>query len=168
MIEAVNSTIANATASRGVVEQVDAASIAAVSAVLPPLPEGAPTVPQAPFVSPYIIVDLDFDKAVLQIRDSETGDVQDQFPSESRLAQIRRARDIQERVELQQRQQVNETPVQTSTPSPQSADVVTIQDVTSAQVANTPLSSPQIAIAALSTGAQSGQSNQSTNVSVLA
>tara|TARA_R110001592_G_scaffold27763_13_gene102759 strand:- start:45727 stop:46206 length:480 start_codon:yes stop_codon:yes gene_type:complete len=159
MIEAVNSTIANVAASRGVALQASAAS-----ATLPPLPEGAPNVPQAPFVSPYISVDLDFDTAVLQIRDSETGDVQQQFPTQSRLAQIRRAHDVQERADLQQNRQ---QPVNNVTSS-QGPDVVTIQDVTSAQASNTSLPAPQIAVAALSTGAQSGQVSQSAGVSVLA
>lgn len=45
--------------------------------------------PEAPYISPYISVDINYNKAVLQIRDSDTGDVLKQFPSESRLQQIR-------------------------------------------------------------------------------
>lgn len=157
MIEAVNSTIANATVSRDT-------GVRVVDTAPPPLPEGAPTVPQAPFVSPYISVDLDFDTAVLQIRDSETGDVQQQFPTQSRLAQLRRAQDAQERLDLQQRQQQP----QTQQVSPQQSNVVTLQDVTANQASNSSLPSPQVAIAALSTGAQSGQSGQSAGVSVFA
>ncbi|MCB9988723.1 MAG: hypothetical protein H6868_05225 [Rhodospirillales bacterium] len=45
---------------------------------------------QAPYVSPYIHVDLNYDKAVLQIRDSDTGDVLNQFPSQKRLEALAR------------------------------------------------------------------------------
>ena len=47
-----------------------------------PSPSNAP---QAPFISPFIAVNNDFDTAVIQIRDSDTGDVVRQFPSESTL-----------------------------------------------------------------------------------
>ncbi len=57
--------------------------------------------PQAPFVSPYISVDLNFNRAVLQIRDSDTGDVLRQFPSESRLEQIQRQARSAEQAEQQ-------------------------------------------------------------------
>ncbi len=157
MIEAVNSTIANVAVSRD-------AAVRSANTAPPPLPEGAPSVPQAPFVSPYISVDLDFDTAVLQIRDSETGDVQQQFPTQSRLAQLRRAQDAQESLDLQQRQQQP----QAQQAAAQQSNVVTLQDVTSSQASNTSLPSPQIAIAALSPGAQSGQAGQSAGVSVLA
>lgn len=40
---------------------------------------------QAPFISPAIHVDVNFNKAVILIRDSETGDVQETIPSESDL-----------------------------------------------------------------------------------
>ena len=166
MIEAVNSTIANAATSRAITETVDAVSVAPVNAVLPPAPQSAPEAPQAPYISPYISVDLNYNKAVLQIRDSETGDVQQQFPTESRLAQIRRSSEFQEREQLrdvqpQQRSQSSSSDVGT--------DVITLQQVTSAQPSNAaPSSTPQAAIAALSSGAQSGQSGQSAGVSVLA
>lgn len=40
----------------------------------------------APYISPAIHVDINYNKAVIQIRDSETGDVQETIPSESDLA----------------------------------------------------------------------------------
>lgn len=166
MIEAVNSTIASAATSRALTEAVDAVSVAPVNAVLPPSPQGAPDVPQAPYVSPYISVDLNYNKAVLQIRDSETGDVQQQFPTESRLAQIRRSSESIERAQL--RDVVPDQPAE-STPGSGGTDVITLQQVTSSQPSNAaPSSTPQAAIAALSTGAQSGQASQSAGVSVLA
>lgn len=41
--------------------------------------------PQAPFISPFIKIDDSSNKAVILIRDSDTGDVVRQFPSESSL-----------------------------------------------------------------------------------
>lgn len=38
-----------------------------------------------PYVSPYVALDPRFKTAVLQIRDSDTGDVRDQFPSHAVL-----------------------------------------------------------------------------------
>lgn len=45
----------------------------------------------APYISLYIKMDTNFDKAVLQIRDSDTGDVVRQIPTESELEAYRRA-----------------------------------------------------------------------------
>lgn len=52
--------------------------------------------PLAPYISPYIAVNNDYNKAVLQLRDSETGDVINQFPSEQTL----QARQAQEKATL--------------------------------------------------------------------
>ena len=159
MVDAVNSTIANIAPSR------DVASSGGAN-VAPPVPSEAPRAPQAPFVSPYISVDLNFDRAVLQIRDSETGDVEQQFPTQSRLVQLSRSQATQERLDVRQTSQQQSVE---HTPQPQQGpDVVTIQDVTSSQASNTSLPAPQIAAAALSTGAQSGQASESAGVSVLA
>src|SRR5690606_32781669 len=54
-------------------------------------PDRIQKAPQAPYVSPYVFMDISFNKAVLQIRDSDTGDVMTQFPSRSRLESSRRA-----------------------------------------------------------------------------
>ncbi|MBI2234624.1 MAG: flagellar protein FlaG [Micavibrio aeruginosavorus] len=56
-------------------------------------------VPQAPYISPYVHLDVNFDKAVLQIRDSETGDVVRQIPSEPALESARRQLAAQARSE---------------------------------------------------------------------
>lgn len=77
MIEAVNSAISNAQQARFTADQVAtlnsfAADIEAVESVA----RG----PVAPYVSPYVSVDTRFDTAVLQIRDSDTGDILTQFP----------------------------------------------------------------------------------------
>ncbi len=77
MIEAVNATAASAPLLRGNVEAVDAAQAYAAN------PERVQqSAPQAPYVSPYIAWNLDLNKAVLQIRDRNTGDVVREFPTE--------------------------------------------------------------------------------------
>lgn len=85
MIEAVNSVVSNATLVRGAAEQQSVTRSFAAN------PERVQEIPKAPFISPYIRVDTNFNKAVLQIRDSDTGDVIRQFPSESQLEAYRRA-----------------------------------------------------------------------------
>lgn len=169
MIEAVNSVVSNASALRAGTQQVDA-SIAATVNVTPVAVSDyeAPEAPKAPYISPYIALDFNYDKAVLQIRDSETGDVQDQFPSESRLAEIRRAQAQVEQARVSrgdnaQRQEVSES--RSDTPSPEvrevsARSVVSVQDVVSTPAANTvSSSSAQAASAALSAAAQSGQAS---------
>lgn len=79
MIEAVNSVLANASLSRG--SAVQASNIAKIDLE-------APQAPRAPYVSPIIALPPNADRAVLQVRDSETGDVLTQFPSESRIRAI--------------------------------------------------------------------------------
>lgn len=86
MIEAVNSVLANASLSRGSAEQLSTAAKANLE---------APTLPQAPFISPRIAIDTSANKAVIQIRDSDTGDVLTQFPSESRIRAIQAEQALQ-------------------------------------------------------------------------
>ncbi len=85
MIEAVNSVLSNAVLARGSAEQQSVARSFAAN------PERVQEVAQAPYVSPYISMNLDYNKAVLQIRDGDTGDVVRQFPSESQLEAYRKA-----------------------------------------------------------------------------
>ncbi len=48
--------------------------------------------PQAPFISPRIRVDVELDRTILEIRDSDTGEVVDTFvPTEQQLAAFARA-----------------------------------------------------------------------------
>ena len=86
MIEAVNSVLSNAPFTKAVVEQQ---SVATSFAANPERVQQAPI--QAPYISLYIKVDTKFDKAVLQIRDNDTGDVVRQIPTESQLEAYRRA-----------------------------------------------------------------------------
>lgn len=79
MIEAVNSVVANASALRAQAEQVSVARSFTAN------PERTQEVVQAPYVSPYISMDVNYNKAVLQIRDGDTGDVLKQFPSDTAL-----------------------------------------------------------------------------------
>ncbi len=172
MIEAVNSTIANATTVRGVVGQMDSASVSTVATVLPTSGSSAvPGVPQAPFVSPYIAVDLNFDKPVLQIRDAFTGDVMQQFPTKGRMAQIASSQ-AQMRASMQGQGTVSHVEtapitvstgptVQASHVAVQTVDVTTVQDVTATPASNTASSTPQIAVAALSAAAQSSAASSS-------
>lgn len=166
MIEAVNSTVANATTVRGVVGQMDSASVSAVATVLPASgSNAAPSAPQAPFVSPYISVDFNFNKPVLQIRDTQTGAVKQQFPTEGRMVQIASSQ-AQMRATMQGTSTVThyvETApspaLQASQTAVQTVDVTTVQDVTATPASNTASSTPQIAVAALSAAAQSSASS---------
>lgn len=79
MIEAVNSVVANSSALRAQAEQASAARSFTAN------PERTQEVVQAPYVSPYISMDVNYNKAVLQIRDGDTGDVLKQFPSDTAL-----------------------------------------------------------------------------------
>jgi hypothetical protein len=86
MIEAVNSVLSNAPYTKAIVEQQ---SVATSYAANPARVQQAAI--QAPYISLYIKVDTNFDKAILQIRDSDTGDVVRQIPTESQLEAYRRA-----------------------------------------------------------------------------
>lgn len=157
MIEAVNAVVANASLLRGSAEQASAARSFAAN------PARVQEVIQAPYVSPFIYVDVNYDKAVLQIRDSDTGDVLKQFPSEQTMAIRSR---IAERQAAQTQPDVPDAPAPTpsqqaaapkvDTPAPQP------QVNAQAQVAATALASTAQAAAAVSAPPTSG------NVSVTA
>lgn len=86
MLEAVNSVLQTAQFVRPQAEQTSAVDSFAGN------PERAQRVsPQAPYVSPYIYIDLGHNKAVIQLRNGETGDVEGQFPSEASLEARARA-----------------------------------------------------------------------------
>lgn len=89
MLEAVNSVLSNASYTKPVADQQSVATSYAAN------PEQVQRVPvQAPYVSLYIKVDVNFDKALLQLRDSDTGDVVQQIPSETQLEAYRRAQEV--------------------------------------------------------------------------
>lgn len=112
MIEAVNSTIAASSLTRAVAEQQSSAESFVAN------PERVQRVAQAPFVSPYISVDTNFDRAVLQIRDSDTGDVLAQYPTQSQLEAYRRAQSTEGEAQIRSQEQVDQSlsPDVTSTP----------------------------------------------------
>ncbi len=164
MIEAVNSATANAYLSRGVALQAggDAARPSPLEN------RSAPEAPQAPYVSPYIAVDLTYDRAVLQIRNAQTGEVERQYPSESRLQQLAQVEQRTQSAEQLRESISYQAPTNTSNASSQSLNVVTVQEVTSAAPSNEPSSSPQNAVAALSAGVQQAPATQTVSVDVLA
>lgn len=80
MLEAVNSVLQTAPLVRAQTEQVSAADSFAAN------PERVQrALPQAPYISPYIYLDVAHNKAIIQLRNGETGDVIGQFPSEASL-----------------------------------------------------------------------------------
>ncbi|HEU4837913.1 MAG TPA: hypothetical protein VFS88_00710 [Micavibrio sp.] len=81
-----NSVLSNAPYTKAIVEQQ---SVVRSFAANPSRVQEASI--QAPYLSLYIKVDTNFDKAVLQIRDNENGDVLRQIPTESQLEAYRRA-----------------------------------------------------------------------------
>lgn len=148
MIEAVNSVLQTTQFVRASSEQVSTLDAFAAN------PDRVQKAPQAPFISPYIYLDVNYDKAVIQLRNGETGDVENQFPSSTQLeAQARFAA----RREVQ-----SQTPQPTTTPKQSSGESVpvvthsTTGDEGSAQQTATLTAQHQAAFAA---AAQSGNSN---------
>lgn len=134
MIEAVNSVLSNAPIARAVVDQQSVATSFAAN------PDRVQVVAQAPYISPYIHVDVNFDKAVLQIRDSETGDVVRTIPTEGQMEAYRRAQTAQTPA-LNPRQQQAEAP---EAPAPAQTTEVRVPSVeTEAPVQSTAPASPQ-------------------------
>lgn len=132
MIEAVNSVLSNAPVARGNAEQNSQARSLAAN------PEKVQEVAQAPYVSPYIFMDINYDKAILQLRDSDTGDVLRQYPSESQLEAYRRAQSTSEptpsvKVETRETPTQNvETTQAPETPAPQAPEIQTATVTTEA------------------------------------
>lgn len=153
MIEAVNSVLSNAPLLRGNAEQSSSARPENIVA------ESISRIPQAPYVSPYISVDVNFDRAVLQIRDGETGDVVRQFPSESALEAVRRAQTAELGGGVFH---AAETPEITDTGEPSELSAPD----TAAPAPQVPQA--QLASAALAAGARAGVESLSAGVSVLA
>ena len=150
MIEAGNSVIANASLVRAGTGQGGSERAE--------IPRSEIEVPKAPYISPYIAINNTYNKAVLQIRDSETGDVLTQFPSESRM----RARQQEQAAAEAPRPQARDNAQSSSTAEAQQQQPDTsfvAQSIGSLDVPNVSsnVAQAQIASAALSSGAQSGQ-----------
>lgn len=137
MLEAVNSVIQSAPVVRGNAEQISTSDSFAAN------PDRIQKAPQAPFVSPYISVDSVNNAVVLQIRDGDTGDVKESFPSKT---------------SLQAREQENRRADRETTRSP-------FSEVRSRQQSSPAPTQQQLA--AFSQAASSGQ-QQASQVSVLA
>lgn len=166
MIEAVNSVLANASLARVATGQggQDRAEVS----------RSEVQVPQAPYISPYISVDNSYNQAVIQIRDSDTGDVLNQFPSESRLRErAQQAAELEASiVEPSQNSNPQFEAAQSTqrVQEPQQSSSFVAQSISAeAPSVNVPAGTAQaqIASAALSSGAQSGQP-QAASVSVTA
>lgn len=124
MIEAVNASVATASLLRASVEQAEAAQSYAAN------PTQVQRLPQAPYVSPYVSMNYTIDKAVLQFRDSESGEVVAQIPSDTQLRAYRRAASqqpvifeqkadaVSERIEIRTAPAVD-APKAESTPAPE-------------------------------------------------
>ncbi len=157
MIEAVNSSVANSQVLRiGQDRQV--------GSVLSPVPASLSVddgevrqAPKAPYVSPYISIDLKSNKAVIQIRDADTGEVEQQFPTKSRLAQLSQLQAKYDNSKKVESQDIASKDSLDNSTSDVNAGVITVQDIASSTPSNSPSSSPDLAVAALSAGAQSGQ-----------
>jgi hypothetical protein len=168
MIEAVNSVISSAPLIRGNAEALAASNSFAADAVAV---QTVARMPLAPFISPYISVNTDYDKAVLQVRDSDTGDVVTQFPSEQTL----RARQRQEVAQLNQQLSGEYEPEPIPVVGGNSKTVSISQNVPSGitfvqESAPTPVKQSsgagvaQAAIDALSLGASIGQPTSTVSV----
>lgn len=101
MIEAVNSVLSNASHIRAAIEQQSVVRSYAAN------PQRVQEALQAPYISPYVKMDVNFDKAVLQLRDADTGDVVRQIPTESQLEAYKRAQAAAQR--KSQREDVSST-----------------------------------------------------------
>lgn len=91
MIEGVNASIANAPLVRPVVEQAEQ-----VRSSYAANPKQVQQIPQAPYVSPYVAIDYTYDRAVLQFRDADSGEVVTQIPTDTQLRAYRRAQQVPE------------------------------------------------------------------------
>lgn len=121
MIEAVNSVLSNASLSRGAAEQQSASRSYAAN------PERVQEAARVPYISNHISVDAKYQKAVLQIRDSDTGDVVRQFPTESQLKAYRTAQEFVERSE-QLKSEESPTPVLNTAPDVQDTSAPELPD----------------------------------------
>lgn len=156
MIEAVNSVIANANLSRG--SAVQASTAAKVNLE-------APNTPRAPYISPRVAIDSSVNRAVLQIRDADTGDVLTQFPSESRIRaiQAQQALEAAQAARQESLSGVDDVSVPEAPSAPvQNFDAGTLATLQAPQGVST--SDVQQAVVAFASAAPSAPSSASVNV----
>jgi len=157
MIEAVNSVLANASLSSA--NAVKASQPAPVEAAEPAV------LPSAPFISPRVSYDSNANKAVLQIRDASTGDVINQFPSESRLRAIQ-AQEAQEASQAARQERLTgSSQSQSSAPVP-SFDAGSLATLQAGQGVST--SDVQQAVVAFNAGTSAAAPQSTASVSVTA
>lgn len=135
MIEAVNSVLSNAATTLRVAEQQS------TSRSLSANPNKVQEVAKTPYVSPYISIDRQSNRAILQIRDSDTGDVVRQFPTEGQLKAYRTAQEFSERQKAQSENQVRQA--NGAAPSQESSyDIPVVGDVSRPSSTSTQNSAP--------------------------
>lgn len=160
MIEAVTSAVSNAQQVRAATDQTATLnSFAASQQAVESVSRG----PVAPYLSLNVAVDTTYDTAIFQIRDSGTGDVIDQFPSEPTLQQrqAQAARQEAAREEAARQQQAPSTADVSSTTFQAS---VIAQQSSAPSLEGSSAGVAQAAVAALSAGAQSGATSSTTSV----
>lgn len=90
MIEAVSTSVVNTQQNRVVSPESGARSQAALDVPENNIREAV----AVPYISPVVNVDLEINQVVLQFRDSETGEVQDQIPSQRELQAFDRSKNL--------------------------------------------------------------------------
>ena len=116
MIEAVNSVLSNTSATRVAAEQQSTVRSFAAN------PERTQEIARAPFISPFISIDRNSNRVLLQIRDSDTGDVVRQFPTEGQLRAYRTAQEFSDRQAAREAQGEIAAPSSPVTPQVSSSD----------------------------------------------
>lgn len=152
MLEAVNSVLQTAPFVRPQAEQT--APVNSFAANPERVQQAAP---QAPFVSPYIFVNVNFDKAVIQLRNGETGDVEDQFPSDAALEARARQAAVREATQQAAAQQSAAPPARRPQSAQESVQQATQQTQQAQQQQRAAITSQQQA--AFAAAARAGNSN---------
>ena len=148
MIEAVNSVLSKAPLVRPNAEQASGASSSIAN--LESVRQG----PKAPYVSPYIRVDVNFDTAVLLLRDSDTGDTVQQIPSEGRLEERRRLEAFRQTEQLRVQTSVSDSGPRIQAPAPVTTSTVSSTAALNVEVqANAPNPVSAAVISAFASGA---------------
>lgn len=147
MIEAVNSVLASAPLVR---QNTDVQSGGALTNLANL--ESVRAIAQAPYISPFISVDVNFDTAVILLRDAETGDTVRQIPSEGALEARQREQALE--------QTSQQSPIQ-QIPEGDALSTETTSEASAPQQATTPIS--QNALSAFQSGAQAGSTGETSS-----
>ena len=165
MVDAINSVLANAPLLRNDAEQASSRVSVAELQVARDQAErqqvsltrndfatqNVSETPQAPFISPVVSINTQFDTAVLLLRNSEDGEVVDQIPSESALQTQQRQISATEQSQSEQEQQTRA----------QSSELIRFQTQNIADVSPTESISSPAEISASQVSANSLESVQS-------